>query len=219
MSVVSANGLAGTVATATTTPAITLSTSITGLLKGNGTAISAATSGTDYSPALPAGVMFPYGGSSAPSGWLLCDGTAVSRATYSALFTAISTSFGVGDGSTTFNLPNTARRTLVGAGGSGTATLANTVGSTGGSETHTLTTAELAVHSHGVTDPGHTHSYDDELGSLNIYAGGITPAITTGTTSISTDSNTTGISINNEGSGSAHNNLQPSLVVNYIIKV
>lgn len=55
---------------------------------------------------VPAGVLSPYAGSAAPSGWLLADGTAVSRTTYSALFTAISTTYGVGDGSTTFNLPD-----------------------------------------------------------------------------------------------------------------
>lgn len=54
----------------------------------------------------PVGAMMPYAGSSAPSGWLLCDGQAVSRTTYSALFTAISTTWGVGDGSTTFNVPD-----------------------------------------------------------------------------------------------------------------
>ena len=277
VSVVSANGFAGTVATATTTPAITLSTSITGVFKGNGTAISAATSGTDYSagtsalstgivksttttgalsiavsgtdysagtsalstgivksttttgalsiavsgtdyqPPLPSGVMFPYGGSSAPSGWLLCDGSAVSRTTYAALFTAISTSFGVGDGSTTFNLPNTARRTIVGAGGTGTATLANTVGSTGGSETHTLSTAELAVHSHGVTDPTHSHNY--YLPNSDTAGAGVAVGVSSdGSASTATTSSSTGVSINNAGSGSAHNNMQPSLVTNFIIK-
>lgn len=54
----------------------------------------------------PSGVVSPFAGTSAPSGWLLCDGSAVSRTTYSALFTAISTAYGIGDGSTTFNLPD-----------------------------------------------------------------------------------------------------------------
>lgn len=216
-SVVSANGFAGTVATATTTPAITMSTSITGILKGNGTAISAATVDVDYASALPSGIILPYGGSSAPSGWLLCDGSAVNRTTYAALFTAISTAFGVGDGSTTFNLPNTARKTLVGAGGTGTATLANTVGSNGGSETHTLTTAELAVHSHGVTDPTHSHNY--YLPNSDTAGAGVAVGVSSdGAALTATTSSSTGISVNNAGSGTAHNNLQPSLVVNYIIK-
>jgi microcystin-dependent protein len=56
---------------------------------------------------LPAGVVFPFAGAAAPDGWLLCDGSAISRATYARLFASIGTGFGVGDGSTTFNLPNT----------------------------------------------------------------------------------------------------------------
>jgi len=62
---------------------------------------------------LPAGLIFPYAGSSVPTGWLYCDGSAVSRTTYAALFTAISTTWGTGDGSTTFNLPNLQGRTLI----------------------------------------------------------------------------------------------------------
>lgn len=62
------------------------------------------------------GVILPYGGSAAPTGFLLCDGTAVSRTTYANLFAIISTTFGVGDGSTTFNVPNLAGRTVIGTG-------------------------------------------------------------------------------------------------------
>ena len=65
---------------------------------------------------VPHGVMFPYGGDSAPTGWLACDGSAVSRETYSDLFTAISTTFGEGDGSTTFNVPDLRGRPPIGAG-------------------------------------------------------------------------------------------------------
>lgn len=65
---------------------------------------------------LPPGMMAPYGGGSAPSGWLLCDGTAVSRTTYATLFTAIGVVWGVGDGSTTFNLPDLRASAPVGAG-------------------------------------------------------------------------------------------------------
>lgn len=66
--------------------------------------------------ALPAGVIFPYAGGTAPNGWMLCDGSAISRTTYAALFSTISTTYGVGDGSTTFNLPNTQGVFLRGAG-------------------------------------------------------------------------------------------------------
>jgi trimeric autotransporter adhesin len=84
VSVVSANGLAGTVATATTTPAITLSTTVTGLLKGNGTAISAATSGTDYAPAT-SGTSILYGnGSGGFSNVTIGTGVAFAGGTLSA---------------------------------------------------------------------------------------------------------------------------------------
>lgn len=65
---------------------------------------------------VPAGLVLPYAGTSAPSGWLLCDGSAVSRTTYATLFAITSTTYGVGDGSTTFNLPNLSSRAVVGVG-------------------------------------------------------------------------------------------------------
>jgi len=68
------------------------------------------------SSAVPPGAMTEYGAASAPAGWLLCDGTAVSRTTYSALFAIISTNYGAGDASTTFNLPDLRGRVPVGKG-------------------------------------------------------------------------------------------------------
>jgi microcystin-dependent protein len=67
-----------------------------------------ASSQTAGAPALvmPTGVVLPFAGTAAPTGWLACDGTAISRTTYASLFAAVSTSYGVGDGSTTFNLPD-----------------------------------------------------------------------------------------------------------------
>ena len=99
-----------------------------------------------------------FAGPTAPSGWTECDGSAISRTTFSTLFAAIGTTWGVGDGSTTFNVPDLRRRTMVGRGGTGSGTLANTLGSTGGEEAHAQTSSELATHSHGVTDPGHNHT-------------------------------------------------------------
>ena len=81
--------------------------------------------------AFPAGVLTAYGGSSVPSGWLLCDGAAVSRSTYAALFAAIGTTYGVGDGSTTFNVPELRQKFLRGKGAS------DTLGAAGGAATHT----------------------------------------------------------------------------------
>lgn len=81
----------------------------------------------------PAGVIQAYGGSSAPQGWLICDGSAVSRTTYAALYAAIGTAFGAGDGSTTFNLPNAKGRMLVGRDAA--QTIFDTLGETGGQTT------------------------------------------------------------------------------------
>ena len=123
----------------------------------------------------PAGTVNPYAGSTAPTGWLLAYGQAVSRTTYADLFAVLSTTYGSGDGSTTFNLPD--MRGRVGAGldnMGGTAasrltatvlTAANTLGATGGTETHTLTTAQLASHnhtqdSHNHTQNSHNHTQD-----------------------------------------------------------
>ena len=97
-----------------------------------------------------------------PAGRLLMNGQAVSRTTYAALFALYGVAFGAGDGSTTFNIPDLRGRFMVGAGG------AYAVGATGGAASfsgstdgHSLTTTELASHSHGVTDPTHGHVLND----------------------------------------------------------
>lgn len=114
-----------------------------------------ATTAFVQSSAVPSGMIMDYAGTSVPSGWLECDGSAVSRTTYAGIFAAIGTTWGSGDGATTFNLPVSARRAVVGRGGTATATLGNTVGSIGGAETHAQSTGELAGHEHDVSN-GHS---------------------------------------------------------------
>ena len=123
----------------------------------------------------PIGLIQMWGGSSAPNAsWLLCNGQAVSRSTYSDLFTALGTTYGSGDGSSTFNLPNLEGRVPVGYNPSAdTGISQRNLAATGGAETHTLTTAELPDHTHAntvsstssnsptsltVEDAGHAHN-------------------------------------------------------------
>lgn len=128
--------------------------------------------------------MIAYAASgAAPSGWLKCDGSAVSRSTYSSLFSAISTSFGNGDGSTTFNIPDMRGRIPIGAGqGSGvsiegtgaitggSSTTNFSIGATGGSTTTALSLSQVSspAHAHVLTENPHTHTVSDTNHSHNI---------------------------------------------------
>lgn len=104
------------------------------------------------------GVVWQFAGSTAPAGWLLCNGDAVSRAEYSALFGIIGTAYGAGDGTTTFNLPDLRGRAAIGAG-SGAGLTTRALGNVGGAESHVLTQAELPDYALTVTDGGHTHTF------------------------------------------------------------
>lgn len=134
---------------------------------------------------VPVGAIQAYGGPTAPSGWLLCNGAAVSRTTYGALFGVIGTFYGPGDGATTFNLPNLQQRFLLGKAASGTGA---GLGDTGGTIDHTHsggTTSSDGAHTHsgatGNASPGtdsqgsHDHggatgSHSHGAGSLNLAA-------------------------------------------------
>ena len=103
----------------------------------------------------PIGGVTQYAGATTPSAnWAICDGSEISRATYETLFTRIGTSYGVGDGSTTFNLPNLKGKVLVGL--DSTQTEFDALGETGGAKTHTLTSTEIPGHTH-TTNIGHGH--------------------------------------------------------------
>jgi microcystin-dependent protein len=170
---------------------------------------------------VPAGVISQFAGATAPSGYLLCNGTAVSRTTYSSLFANIGTAYGAGNGTTTFNLPNFQGRVPVGVGTapSGNGVAAKALAATGGDETVVLTIPQMPSHSH-TQDP---HSHRQTIG--NVDDGNWTGAAfqnppADGPNAFYTGSateNTTAIN-QNTGGGQAHNNLQPYLVVNYIIK-
>ena len=156
-----------------------------------------------------AGDIIPSGATPG-AGWLLCYGQAISRADYSLLFTAIGTANGAGNGTTTFNVPDLRGRTIVGldnmggsaanritSGGSGIA--GTTLGAVGGTETHTLSTAQLASHTHSVPSGGAGTTVIDVTNPLYAQTNA---AQTTGA----------------QGSGNAHQNTQPSSVQNWKIK-
>lgn len=152
---------------------------------------------------LPIGTILPFSGSTIPNNYLLADGSAVSRTTYSELFAIIGTTYGSGDGSTTFNLPNLKGKVPVGLDSNDTDF--DILGETGGEKTHTLTVQELPAHKH----------------SLNFYQKGSggnakgTPYDVINNTLVGGDE----APINDTGGGQPHNNLQPYIVQNYIIKV
>ena len=181
---------------------------LTGYTSGAGTvadtdtilqAIQKLNGNTAAAAGVPAGSIVGFGSATPPTGWLACNGANVSRTTYATLFAVISTTFGVGDGTTTFTLPTSARRTLVGSGGSATGTLSNTVGSSGGEETHVQSGSELA---------GHIHSFST-----------VVTAATGGTRVVRGAAGTqVGFGVDSSGSSAAANIMQPSLVINYIIK-
>lgn len=137
---------------------------------------------------------YPKSGS-APAGWLVCDGTAVSRTTYSDLYDAIGTTFGVGDGSTTFNLPDAGDSFVMGAGGT------YSTADTGGADTVVLTTTTMAAHSHYST----AKSYGTASNAAAIYG-----------TNWSRPSGS--FSSSSSGSGTAHENLHPYVGINLVIK-
>lgn len=182
------------------------------------------------SSAIPIGVVTDFAGATAPSGWLLCFGQAVSRVSYADLFTALGTLYGTGDGSTTFNLPDLRGRVMggkddMGGSAAGRLTGGAVLGASLGSQTHTLVTAEMPAHSHGGSTGvagDHTHS-----GTLAISYGGSWPnssGIEEGRGAPDWQAGAMGNagshshSITSEGSGTAHNNVQPTFILNKIIK-
>lgn len=144
------------------------------------------------------GVVLPYAGTTAPLGWLLCHGQAVSRTTFASLFGITGTAYGTGDGSTTFNVPDLRGRIPGGKdnmGGSAASRLTTagsgvdgaTLGAAGGAQNHTLTNAQLPTSVLGT-------------GGTTIARGGVV------------------VDLQTVGGGQAHNNTQPTIVLNYIIK-
>lgn len=192
----------------------------------------------DYGSA-PIGTVVDFAsGNSVPPGWQLCDGRAISRAQFDLLFAYLGTSYGAGDGSTTYNVPDLRGRVVAGAdtmmGGASAGRLYG-VGITWayGEASHKLTIAEMPNHDHSFSQSLHSHAVDDQghqhSGVLRSGGGGRNDAGYAQQTSTlgSTDYATTGISVTAaianiafaaEGGGTAHNNIQPTLTLNKLIR-
>lgn len=189
---------------------------------------------------LPVGVIEMFAGSSAPVGWLLCDGSNVSRVTYASLFSVIGTLYGSGNGYSTFTLPDFRSRSPIGAGNGANGLSSRTLGTTVGAEGSTISTSHLPTFSmdSGAADGNHTHptssvSYNGSYPPMT-YTGGNTPSTWTWSvaagnlfSALTVTSAQTALQITTSGN---HNHtrtnsspsqlgvVQPCVVVNYIIK-
>lgn len=169
-----------------------------------------------FPPPAMTGEVKMWPSSTIPDGWKLCDGSALDRITYATLFNILGTQYGAGDGSTSFNIPDLRGRIPTGVDSSQTEF--NAMGKKGGAKTHTLTSAEMPAHTH--TQDPHTHTLSGN-GGLTDSTGSVLYSIANGTYyGFRTNQPTTTTATNqNTGGNGAHNNLQPYLTVNYIIKV
>jgi len=171
---------------------------------------------------IPTGTITPWSQSTAPTGFLECAGAAVSRSTYAALFAVIGTTYGAGDGSTTFNLPNLTDRVAVHksnnkafASTGGANTVANTGNVAGSTANATLSTAQLASHSHGISNLKNSAAYTGGQKAVN-------PTQTSPSAGLNSDASGSGQghahNMSANFAGDANSVLQPYLTLMYIIK-
>lgn len=184
---------------------------------------------------VPAGSVSMFAGTAAPAGYLMADGADVSRTTYAALFAAIGTTYGAGNGTTTFRLPDLRGRVPVGVDGAANRLANNdTLGASGGEEVHVLIINELPIHNHGGWTGGsdrslaHSHTIDTRDYDFGSSPGGGLANIAAGAANMTFRDNGGGTddgftpdhfhAIPWQGANWGHNNMQPFQVVNFIIK-
>ncbi len=170
---------------------------------------------------IPTGIIFPYAGTNEPAGFMLCDGRSLSRAAYPGLFSVIGTAHGAADGSS-FNIPDYRGRFLRGVDGTagwdpdkGSRTAMRPGGATGNA-VGTVQGSNNLSHSHGITDPGHSHivysGFNNNTNGGNYHP----PMANANDYNRSTSGSYTGISVNSSGGSESR---PVNAYVNYIIKV
>ena len=193
------------------------------------------------------GEIYMYAGNTAPNGFLMCDGSSISRTTYADLFDVVGTTFGTGDGNTTFGIPNLQGRVIIGV------SVNHSLGNTGGEESHQLSSSEIPSHSHSIPSHGHTSSIQATTPTLthNITQPAFTYDAPSGNsrnafgrngywnTTSTNATRSANLAIDNHvatvctksggvtdcaafnsaasGTGNAHNNMQPYATLNYVI--
>lgn len=162
---------------------------------------------------VPSGIIIQGAQPSAPAGYLPCDGLAVNRAEFATLFAIIGISYGPGNGFSTFNVPDLRGRTPAGKGA------AESIGDSHGEEAVKLANSEVPTHGHSIEGDSHTHQKPDgnDVGIDAIFANpgsSVSQDIDFGPT----ESSTTGMTIDSSGGDGEHNNMQPSIVINWFIK-
>jgi microcystin-dependent protein len=203
---------------------------------------------------VPTGTVLPYAASSAPTGYLICNGDAISRSTYADLFNIIGTTYGVGNGSTTFNLPDLRGRVPAGAddiGGSDAGRLdtSNTLGTGIGNQNHTLLDSQIPAHNHSVSVSGsqnvnsgghsvdHSHNMNFRISNNVSLGGNALGLMQDNWSSLNVSKTTSGVNADHSHNfnvsftstgnastlgvtgGNPHPNMQPTILLNYIIKV
>lgn len=158
------------------------------------------------------GALLAYAGATAPAKYLVCDGSAIDRTTYALLFTAIGTAWGVGNGTTTFNIPDLGGRVLAGKETVATRLTTAISGVDGATLAASGGDQRVQTHNHALTDPGHIHVVRTGSSAGSGIRGDASGTAFSG----NTNSATTGITLADYGAGSSQN-VQPTAIVNWLI--